>query len=156
MRNTSRVGPICLRKPTANRLARRIGLAVALILMVGVAVPTRAQEGFEKDFGIIKACVDDVWRLCASSLPLGAKTCMQEKMGQLSKGCLDKLLDTMAGSSFKVCKDQTYALCAAARCNVYDGVAYCLCATASACRFHWARARMSARSTPLAPTTNTW
>src|SRR5208337_5307758 len=36
-------------------------------------------------------------------------------------------LDAMAGSSFKVCKDQTYALCAAARCNVYDGVGYCQC-----------------------------
>ena len=48
-------------------------------------------------------------------------------MGQLSKGCIDKVLDTMAGSSFKICKDQTYALCAAARCNVYDGVAYCQC-----------------------------
>ena len=48
-------------------------------------------------------------------------------MGQLSKGCLDKLLDAMAGASFKVCKDQTYALCAAARCNVFDGVAYCQC-----------------------------
>ena len=33
----------------------------------------------------------------------------------------------MAGQSFKVCKNQTYALCAAARCNVYDGVAYCQC-----------------------------
>jgi hypothetical protein len=33
----------------------------------------------------------------------------------------------MAGSSFKVCNDQAYALCAAARCNVYDGVAYCQC-----------------------------
>jgi hypothetical protein len=32
----------------------------------------------------------------------------------------------MAGSTFKVCKDQTYALCAAARCDVYDGVAYAL------------------------------
>jgi hypothetical protein len=29
--------------------------------------------------------------------------------------------------SFKVCKNQTYALCAAARCDVYDGVAYCQC-----------------------------
>ena len=55
------------------------------------------------------------------------KACMQNKMGQLPKACLDKLLDAMAGSSFKVCKDQTYALCAAARCNVYDGVAYCQC-----------------------------
>ena len=26
-----------------------------------------------------------------------------------------------------VCKDQAYALCAAARCNVFDGVAYCQC-----------------------------
>ena len=49
------------------------------------------------------------------------------KMGQLSKTCLDKLLDVMAGAQFKVCKDQTYALCAAARCNVFDGVAYCQC-----------------------------
>lgn len=48
-------------------------------------------------------------------------------MGQLSKGCLGKLLDATAGSSFKVCKNQTYALCAAARCNVFDGVAYCHC-----------------------------
>ena len=48
-------------------------------------------------------------------------------MGQLSKGCLDKLLDAMAGAQFKICKDQTYALCAAARCNVFDGVAYCQC-----------------------------
>ena len=48
-------------------------------------------------------------------------------MGQLSAGCVDSLLDAMAGQPFKICKDQTYALCAAARCNVYDGVAYCLC-----------------------------
>ena len=30
-------------------------------------------------------------------------------------------------ATFKICKKQTYALCAAARCNVYDGVAYCQC-----------------------------
>jgi hypothetical protein len=48
-------------------------------------------------------------------------------MGQLSKTCLNALLDAMAGSTFKICKDQTYALCAAARCNVFDGVAYCQC-----------------------------
>ena len=55
------------------------------------------------------------------------KSCVQNKMGQLSHGCLDKLLDSMAGSTFKICRDQTYALCAAARCNVFDGVAYCQC-----------------------------
>src|SRR3974390_1213635 len=48
-------------------------------------------------------------------------------MGHLSAGCVDKLLDAMAGQPFKICKDQTYALCAAARCNVFDGVAYCQC-----------------------------
>src|SRR4029079_16521006 len=32
-----------------------------------------------------------------------------------------------AGAQFKICKDQTYALCAAARCNVFDGVAYRQC-----------------------------
>jgi hypothetical protein len=104
-----------------------IGFATALMSIVGMAAPSMAQEGLEQDFGIIKACADDIWHLCASSLPFGVKSCMQDKMGQLSKGCLDKLLDAMAGASFKVCKDQTYALCAAARCNVFDGVAYCQC-----------------------------
>ncbi len=33
----------------------------------------------------------------------------------------------VAKSQIKICKSQTYALCAAARCNVYDGVAYCQC-----------------------------
>ena len=105
----------------------RLIYAGAAALVVGVTAPSMAQEGLEKDFGIIKACADDIWRLCASSLPFGVKSCMQDKMGQLSKGCLDNLLDAMAGSSFKICKDQTYALCAAARCNVFDGVAYCQC-----------------------------
>ena len=88
-----------------------------------------AQDKLDQDFGIIKACAGDVWRLCSDVLPdVGRmKECMQNKMGQLPKACLDKLLDAMAGSTFKVCKDQTYALCAAARCNVYDGVAYCQC-----------------------------
>ncbi|MGP8231415.1 MAG: hypothetical protein ACLQL2_01945 [Methylovirgula sp.] len=108
-------------------MARLICAGWAVALAVGVTAPAMAQEGLEKDFGIIKACADDIWRLCASSLPFGVKSCMQDKMGQLSKGCLDNLLDAMAGSSFKICKDQTYALCAAARCNVFDGVAYCQC-----------------------------
>ena len=105
------------------------GLSVALMLMAGVAAPSMAEERLDKDFGIIRACASDVWRLCSDVLPdVGRiKACVQDKMGQLSKGCLDKLLDAMAGSSFKVCKNQTYALCAAARCNVFDGVAYCQC-----------------------------
>ena len=98
-------------------------------LLAGAAAPSMAQEGFSEDLGIIRACAGDVWRLCSDVLPdvLRIKSCVQDKMGQLSKGCLDKLLTAMAGSSFKVCKDQTYALCAAARCNVFDGVAYCQC-----------------------------
>ena len=104
------------------------GLA-ALVMMAGAAAPALAQERLDQDIGIIRACAGDVWRLCSDVLPdIGRmKACMQDKMGQLPKPCLDKLLDAMAGSSFKVCKDQTYALCAAARCNVYDGVAYCQC-----------------------------
>ncbi len=111
--------------------ARRIGagLCVALVLMASVAAPSMAQERLDKDLGIVRACGSDIWRLCSDVLPdVGRfKRCVQEKMGQLSKGCLDTLLDAMAGSSFKICKNQTYALCAAARCNVYDGVAYCQC-----------------------------
>ena len=88
-----------------------------------------AQDKLDQDFGIIKACAGDVWKFCKDVLPdVGRmKACMQSKMGQLPKPCLEKLVDAMAGSTFKVCKDQTYALCAAARCNVYDGVAYCQC-----------------------------
>ena len=88
-----------------------------------------AQERLDKGLAIIRACRADVWHLCSDVLPdiRRVKDCVQGKMGQLSKPCLDTLLDAMAGSSFKVCKDQTYALCAAARCNVYDGVAYCQC-----------------------------
>jgi hypothetical protein len=99
------------------------------MLVAGMAAPSMAQAGFSEDLGIIKACGSDVWSLCSDVLPdVGrVKSCVQNKMGELSKGCLDKLLDAMAGAQFKICKDQTYALCAAARCNVFDGVAYCQC-----------------------------
>jgi len=104
------------------------GLATALTLVAGMAAPAMA-KGFDQDLGIIKACGGDIWSLCKDVLPdVGrVKSCVQNKMGELSKSCLDKLLDAMAGAQFKICKDQTYALCAAARCNVYDGVAYCQC-----------------------------
>ena len=111
--------------------ARLIGaeLAVSLMLIMGAAAPSMAQEGFSADLGVMRACGGDIWSLCSDVLPdvLRVKSCVANKMGQLSKTCLDKLLDVMAGAQFKVCKDQTYALCAAARCNVLDGVAYCQC-----------------------------
>ena len=105
------------------------GLTVALMSMAGMVAPSMAEDSLEQDIGIIRACGSDVWSLCSGVLPdVGRlKACIQDKMGQLSKGCIDKVLDKMAGQSFKVCKNQTYALCAAARCNVYDGVAYCQC-----------------------------
>ena len=105
------------------------GLAVSLMLAADVASPSLAQEGFSADLGVMRACGGDIWSLCSDVLPdvLRVKSCVANKMGQLSKTCLDKLLDVMAGAQFKVCKDQTYALCAAARCNVLDGVAYCQC-----------------------------
>ena len=104
-------------------------LSVALVVMAGMAAPSMAQEPLEKDLDVIRACGADVWHLCSHELPYvgRVKACVQNKMGRLSKGCLDLLLEKMAGSTFKVCKNQTYALCAAARCNVYDGVAYCQC-----------------------------
>ena len=105
------------------------GLATALMLAAGMAAPSMAQEGFSEDLGIIKACGSDIWSFCWTCCPMSdaSRACIQNKMGQLSKVCLDKLLDAMAGAQFKICKDQTYALCAAARCNVFDGVAYCQC-----------------------------
>ena len=105
------------------------GEDVCSINAAGAAAPSMAQEGFSEDLGIIRACAGDIWSLCSDVLPdVGRiKSCVQNKMGQLSKGCLDKLLDAMAGAQFKVCKNQTYALCAAARCNVFDGVSYCQC-----------------------------
>ena len=104
-------------------------LSVAPMLMAGVAAPSMAQDRLDQDFGVIRACGSHVWHLCSDVLPdIGRmKACLQDKMGQLPKSCVDKLLDAMAGQPFKVCKNQTYALCAAARCNVYDGVAYCQC-----------------------------
>ena len=118
------------RENAADR--RRVDRCVhvdSVMLIAGAAAPSMAQEGFSEDLGVVRACAGDVWSLCSDVLPdVGrVKSCVQNKMGQLSKGCLDKLLDAMAGAQFKVCKNQTYALCAAARCNVFDGVAYCQC-----------------------------
>lgn len=48
--------------------------------------------------------------------------------GRVEQGAERHVEQTMvAKSQIKICKSQTYALCAAARCNVYDGVAYCQC-----------------------------
>ena len=95
----------------------------------GVAVSSKAEDRLSKGIGIVRACADDMWRLCSDRLPGGGRIqdCIQDKMGQLSKDCVDALVDAMADQSFTVCKNQPYALCAAARCNVYDGVAYCQC-----------------------------
>jgi hypothetical protein len=125
MKKTTSVG---LKRAAKARLIGA-GLSVALMLTAGVATPSMAEERWDKDLGIIRACGSDVWSLCSGVLPdVGrVKACVQDKMGQLSKGCIDTLLEAMAGTSFKICKNQTYALCAAARCNVYDGVAYCQC-----------------------------
>ena len=85
--------------------ARLIGtrLSVALMLMAGVVAPSMAEDSLEQDLGIIRACGGDVWSLCSGVLPdVGRlKACIQDKMGQLSKGCIDKVLDKMAGQSFR-------------------------------------------------------
>ena len=87
-----------LKKATKAQLIGA-GLSFALMLMAGVAAPSTAEE-LDKDLGIIRACGGDVWRLCKDVLPdVGRiKACVQDKMGQLSKGCLDTLLEAMAGA----------------------------------------------------------
>ena len=113
--------------------AFRSRLGVGLVVAVHAAGRRRrardgagaAGAGFRDHQGVRRRCLEPL--LGRSARCRTHEACMQNKMGQLPKPCLDKLLDAMAGSSFKVCKDQTYALCAAARCNVYDGVAYCQC-----------------------------
>ena len=64
--------------------------------------PLDGAGGLQRGFGIIRACAGDVWSLCSDVLPdvLRIKSCVQNKMGQLSKGCLDKLLD---GFPFLLC-----------------------------------------------------
>ena len=101
-----------MKKAMSDGLKRALigaGLSVALMLMAGVVAPSMAEDSLEQDLGIIRACGSDIWSLCSGVLPdVGrVKACIQDKMGQLSKGCIDKLLDKMAGQSFKVCKNQT-------------------------------------------------
>ena len=45
------------------------GFACALMGLAGAAAPALAQERLEQDFGLIKACAGDVWRLCSDVLP---------------------------------------------------------------------------------------
>ena len=68
------------------------GLSVALMSIAGVVAPSMAEDSLEQDLGIIRACGSDVWSLCSGVLPdVGrVKACIQDKMGQLSKGCIDK------------------------------------------------------------------
>ena len=70
------------------------------MLMVGGVAPSMAEDRLDQDFGIIRACGSDVWRLCSGVLPemLRLKACIQDKMGQLSKARIDKILDAMAGA----------------------------------------------------------
>ena len=51
------------------------GLAVALMLMAGAAVPSMAQERLNEISGILRACAADVWRLCPGVLPEHVKPC---------------------------------------------------------------------------------
>lgn len=66
------------------------------------------------------------WRIC---LGLAfAATMIAGCGGQEEKQVKQSVEQTMiAKQDMKICKAQTYALCATARCNVYDGVAYCQC-----------------------------
>lgn len=58
-----------------------------------------------------KCCPRRAWLVAALMVTFGGSACAQ----------------SAARSEFEICKGQTYALCAAARCTVFDGVAYCQC-----------------------------
>ncbi len=145
---------------SSGKGTRLIGASLAVALMFGavVAAPAMAED-FSQDFGIIKACAGDVWRLCSDVLPdVGRmKACMQNKMGQLPKACLDKLLDAMAGSTFKVCKDQTTrsARRRAAMCMMGSPIVSAKRSAATAQPPSDGQGRDAARSTPRALITNT-
>ena len=67
---------------------------------------------------------------------------------------------SVSGAEFKVCKNQTYALCAAARCHVYNGVAYCQCEVKSgdsiSLPFQLSKGEDVCSSMPQVPKTGTW
>ena len=58
-------------------------LSIALTLMAGVVTPSMAEDSFEQDLGIIRACGSEVWSLCSNVLPdvFRVKACLQDKMG---------------------------------------------------------------------------
>ena len=109
--------------------ARLAGTGFAVALIAGMAAPSvcarAVATGFRDHEGVRRRCLASLhWNHTGGER---IQECIQSKIGQLSKPCLSALLDAMAGASFRVCKDQTYALCAAAKCNVFNGVAYCQC-----------------------------
>jgi hypothetical protein len=65
-----------------------------------------------------------------------------------------------ATAGFKICENQTYALCAIAGCFVFNEVSYCRCdvkvGKSISLPFQFDGARMSAPSMPRAPPTVTW
>src|SRR5271167_2046555 len=71
-----------------------------------------------------------IWLGLAAALVImsGCSGRVEQQAEQTAHNVKQTVEETMiAKQNMKICRNQTYALCATARCNVYDGVAYCQC-----------------------------
>jgi hypothetical protein len=62
-----------------------------------------------------------LWLAVAIGLAAGAPAKADEGLGSPALGA------AASSSKFRICRNQTYALCAAASCFVFDKIAYCRC-----------------------------
>ena len=77
-------------------------LALAVILAVGAAAPTKAQERLEQDFGVIRACPGAVRRLCdVANGHTGSTIYVGAPIG--TAAALTVLLDGKAAPAFNEC-----------------------------------------------------
>ena len=116
-----------MKKAVSDSLKRTLigtALSVALMSMAGAVAPSMAEDSLEQDSGSSERAAAMYGASAGRAAQRGThKSLHSGQDGPAFKKFIDKVLNKMAGESFKVCKNQTYALCAAARCNVYDGVA---------------------------------
>ena len=106
------------------------GLVVALISMAGAATPAMAQDAFSQDITTVIACASDFRRLCSDVMRdvERVKSCVQSRdWASFPRVALTTCSTRWRDRRSRFARTETYALCAAARCNVYDGVAYCQC-----------------------------
>ena len=78
---------------------KKIGLMLGVLLAV-LARPAMAQERLIEGLRIIRACADDVERLCAGVAPGDGriKACVKDKLTQMSPKCFDTIIGAIAAN----------------------------------------------------------